>query len=102
MIKNGMERESLTDLWPAMQGSISEVRKPCINKECEVCRRGEKHPATILTYWAGKKQRCMYVPKALVPELRQALQKGRKLEKLMKEMGPYLIKEYRMKRKAGK
>lgn len=102
MKRNDMGKERLTELWPAVQGSISEVRKPCINKDCEVCRSGEKHPATILTYWVGKKHRCMYIPKDFVPEMRHALENGRKLENLMKEMGPYLIKEYRMKRKAGK
>ena len=111
LIKNrrcGMEKEKkkedrgLERLWPAIQGSISEVRKPCVNKNCEKCRSGEKHPATILTYWIGKKHYCMYVPKALVPELKRALKNGRKLEKMMKEMGPRLIREYRRKRKKGK
>lgn len=89
-------------LWPAIQGSITDVWKHCISKHCKVCRRGDKHPATILTYWDGKKHYGMYVPKALVKKLKQALRNGRKLEKLMKKMGPYLIREYRMKRKAKK
>ena len=92
------EVETLRQLWPALQGSITNVRKPCINKNCEACRRGDKHPATIFTYWDGKKKRCMYVPKTFVNELKKALINGRKLEKEMKKMGPYLIREYRRKR----
>lgn len=89
--------ETLMRLWPAVQGSITNVRKPCIKKDCEVCRRGDKHPATIFTYWQNKKHRCMYVPNALVDELKKALNNGRKLEREMKKMGPYLIREYRKK-----
>jgi len=101
-MKNRMTKDEVARLWPAAQGSITNVRKPCINKSCETCRRGEKHPATILTYWKDKKHYCMYVPKGLVRELKEALQNGRKIEKMMKEMGPYLIREYREKRKSGK
>ena len=86
-------------LWPAIQGSITKVRKPCIKKECEICKRGEKHEATIFTYWENKKHKCMYVPKGLVSELKKALINGRKIEKLMKGMGVYLIKEYRRKQR---
>lgn len=102
MKKEMIGKEELFKLWPAVQGSITKVRKPCINKNCEACRSGEKHPATLLTYWEGKRHRCMYVPKAFVLELKQALRNGRKLEKMMKDMGPYLIWEYRMKRSAEK
>lgn len=95
--KNGLKR--VMRLWPAIQGSITKVRKPCIKEECEICKRGEKHEATILTYWENKKHKCMYVPKGLVSELKKALRNGRKIEKLMKEMGAYLIKEYRRKQR---
>jgi hypothetical protein len=89
--------KALDQLWPAVQGSITSVRKPCIKKGCKACLSGEKHAATIFTYWDGKKQRCMYVPQGMVEELKQALDNGRKLEKAMKEMGPCLIREYRKK-----
>lgn len=94
-MKRSMMEDKLVRLWPAIQGSITKIRKPCINKNCKACKRGDKHEATILTYWDGEKRRCMYVPKALVSELKEALKNGRKIEKMMKEMGPYLIREYR-------
>ena len=37
----------------------------------------------------------MYVPLAMVPVLEQALENGRKLEQLLYEMGPALLREYR-------
>ena len=91
--------EKVSRLWPAVQGSLSEVRKPCIRKDCAACRRGDKHAATIFTYWQEGKQRCMYVPQGMVARMRQALRNGRELEGMMKELGPYLIKEYRRKQK---
>jgi hypothetical protein len=44
----------------------------------------------------------MYVPKALVPVLRQALQNGRKIEALLYQIGPELIRGYRRSRREAK
>jgi len=40
----------------------------------------------------------MYVPAELVPLLQEGLDNGRKLEVLLSEMGPTLLRLYRQKR----
>jgi hypothetical protein len=37
----------------------------------------------------------LYVPLAMVPVLKRALQNGRRIEQLLYEMGPTLLREYR-------
>jgi hypothetical protein len=73
----------LEQLWPAIKGSLAEVRKPCIRPHCTACARGDKHPAFILSFTDQGRRRCMYVPAALVPPLQQALRNGKALEALL-------------------
>ena len=87
--------QQLPRLWPALKGSLAEVRKPCIRPNCRACARGDKHPNYLLTFTEQGRRRCLYVPRAMVPVLRQALANGRRLEKLLYEMGPALVREYR-------
>jgi hypothetical protein len=82
-------------LWPALKGSLAKVYKPCIRKNCPACASGEKHSAWILSFTQQGRRRCLYVPLALVPQIRIALQNGRRLEQLLYRVGPALIKEYR-------
>jgi len=88
-------RGKLLALWPAIKGSLAEVRKPCIRPQCPVCARGDKHPNYLLAYTEQGKRRCLYVPKAMVPTLERALENGRQIEKLLYQMGPALVQEYR-------
>ena len=85
----------LLSLWPAIKGSLGQVYKPCIRKNCPACARGDKHPAWILTFSDQGKRKTMYVPLALVPVLKHALGKGRKIEALLYRTGPQIIKQYR-------
>jgi hypothetical protein len=91
--------QQLVDLWPALKGSLAQIHKPCIRKNCPACTRGDKHPAWILAFKdkAGRR-RGMYVPQSLVADLRRALVNGRKIEQLLSSMGPRLIKAYRQHR----
>ena len=82
-------------LWPALKGSLAKVYKPCIRKHCPACARGDKHPAWILSFTQRGRRRCLYVPLALVPQIRAALKNGRRLEELLYRFGPALVKEYR-------
>ena len=82
-------------LWPALKGSLAQVRKPCIRKNCPACARGDKHAAWLLSFTQGGRRRCMYVPLDLVPQLRQGLKNGREIENLLYRMGPLIIKEFR-------
>jgi hypothetical protein len=86
-------------LWPAIKGSLAKVHKPCIRPHCPACARGDKHPAWLLAFTQGGRRRCMYVPLDLVRWVRQAITNGRRLEQLLYQTGPSLIKEYRSRQK---
>lgn len=88
----------LSSLWPPLKGSLALVKKPCIRKNCPACARGDKHAAWILSFTQDKRRRCMYVPKELVPLLRQGIQNGRRLEQLIFALGPDLIRAHRQQR----
>jgi len=91
-------QQQLARLWPVLKGSLSEIHKPCIRPNCPACARGEKHAAFILSFTQNDRRRCMYVPVELVPLLRQGLENGRKLEALLSELGPRLLRHYREQR----
>lgn len=88
----------LPALWPPLKGSLALVKKPCIRKNCPACARGDKHAAWILSFTQDKRRRCLYVPKELVPLLRQGLQNGRRLEQLLSALGPDLLRAHRQQR----
>jgi hypothetical protein len=90
--------QHITKLWPAIKGSLAQVRKTCLRPGCRTCARGEKHPAFILSFTQGGKRRCRYVPKELVPLLERALHNGRQIETLLYELGPRLLQEHRQQR----
>ena len=90
----------LQKLWPAIKGSLSEVRKPCIRPNCATCASGDKHPAFMLSFTDEGRRRCMYVPAELVPQLQQALHNGKALEALLYQLGPELLRLYRQQRDA--
>jgi hypothetical protein len=85
-------------LWPALKGSLNQVRKPCIRKHCPACARGDKHPAWLLTFTQRGRRHCLHVPLELVPTLQQAVRNGKQLEALLYEVGPAWVKEYRQNR----
>jgi hypothetical protein len=87
--------DKLLPLWPALKGSLALVHKPCIRPNCPACASGLKHPNYLLAFTDKGRRRCLYVPKAMVPELRRALERGRRIEQLLYEMGPALLQEYR-------
>ena len=86
--------------WPALKGSLAQVRKPCIRPNCRACASGKKHPNYLLAFTQKGRRRCLYVPRAMVPMLQRALANGRRLEELLYEMGPALLKEYRTRHPA--
>lgn len=88
-------------LWPAMKGSLAQVRKPCIRPTCPACASGRKHPAFLLSFTQNGRRRCRYVPQALVPQLTKAIDNGRRLEALLYEAGPAMLQEYRQQRATG-
>jgi hypothetical protein len=92
--------KKLQGYWPALKGSLALVYKPCIRPNCPTCARGKKHPNYLLAFTQEGQRRCLYVPSAMVPTLKRALINGRRIEQLLYEMGPALLKEYRAKNPA--
>jgi hypothetical protein len=88
-------REKLLSYWPALKGSLAKVYKPCIRPNCPACARGDKHPNYLLSFTEKGRRRCLYVPVSMVPMLKRALDNGRRIERLLYEMGPVLLREYR-------
>jgi hypothetical protein len=89
---------AIESVWPLAKGSLARVRKPCIRPDCQTCKTGVKHEAFIFVFSKSGKRRCRYVPQELVPVLRNAIENGRNLQKLISELGEELIKDYRRKR----
>ena len=87
--------------WPMAKGSLAEVRKPCVRPTCRACASGRKHPAFLFAFTDQGRRRCRYVPRDLVPALRQAIANGRWMEDAMRRTGVRLIEEHRQER-AGK
>ncbi len=90
--------QQLAQLWPAIKGSMAQVRKTCLRPGCKACARGDKHPAFILSFTQAGKRRCMYVPKELAPWFERALENGRQIETLLYELGPALLQQHRQQR----
>lgn len=88
-------QKQMMALWPAAKGSLAKVYKPCIRPACPACARGEKHPAWLLSYTAHGRRRVVYVPLALVPQIRKAIANGRRIEKLLYRSGLELVKAHR-------
>jgi hypothetical protein len=99
--EQGLRQQFLDDvqrLWPVLKGSLAQIRKPCIRPACPACARGEKHPAFILSFTERGRRRCMYVPADLVSWLQAGLRNGRRLEALLYQLGPALLRHYRQQR----
>ena len=88
-------KKDLQRLWPAAKGSLAKVYKPCIRPGCPACARGDKHPAWLLSVSRRGRRKVLYVPRALVPRIRQAIKNGRKLEQLLCRTAQDLVKDYR-------
>lgn len=88
----------LEKLWPAIKGSLAEVRKPCIRPNCPACARGDKHRAYILSFTDKGRRRSMYVPSQMVAQLQLALRNGRALEEFLYQLGPELLRHHRQQR----
>lgn len=85
-------------LWPLAKGSLAEIRKPCIRSGCKICASGKKHPALVYMFMENGRQRCMYVPRGLAAQLRQAIANWKQLEVCSSPLGRELIRGYRMER----
>ncbi len=89
--------EQVQSVWPAARGSVSEVRKPCVNPNCRVCASGAKHTVWLYSCVLNGKRKCVYVPRDDVAALQQALANGKALEQILVKAGLALIRDAKEK-----
>lgn len=87
-------------LWPAVLGSLSLRRSPCVRENCPACLSGEQHPSYVLYGRLKGRRFAVYVPEELVPKVRRCLDNGRALQELLYQAAPRYIKA--LKRERGK
>jgi len=63
------------------------------------CASGHGHLSYALSGYQGKRRFSIYVPDELAPEIEKAIENGRQLQELMKEVGLRYIKERKRARK---
>lgn len=74
-------------LGPAVAGSLSLRKSPCIRKNCPTCARGDGHASYVLYGRLKGKRFSIYVAKDLVPEISAALGNGQRVQELLSEAG---------------
>jgi len=75
------------DAFPAILGSLSLRRAPCIRANCQACQSGEQHTSWVLYGRSRGRRFSIYVPEDLILEVQRCLEKGRALQELMFEAG---------------
>ena len=90
-----------SSLWPAILGSLSLRRAPCVRKNCQACRSGEQHLSYVLYGTLKGRRFTLYIPEDLVPEVRRCLDNGRALQELLFEAGPHYIKALKRQRSSS-
>jgi hypothetical protein len=96
-----LQREA-AGLWPALLGSLSFRRSPCVRENCPACMSGEQHPSYVL-YGRQKGRRiAVYVPEELVAEVRRGLDNGRALQELLQQAAPRYVKALKRERAKSK
>lgn len=95
--------DRLAGVGPAILGSLSLRRSPCIRNNCPACLSGEKHPSYVWYGSAKGRRFSVYVPEDLVPEVRRCLDNGRAVQELLYEAAPRYVKALKHERaKASK
>jgi hypothetical protein len=92
-----MQRES-ANLWPAVLGSLSLRRSPCVRENCPACWSGEQHQSYVLYGRLTGRRIAVYVPEELVPEVRRCLDNGRALQELLQQAAPRYVKALKRER----
>ena len=96
-------RSEAAALWPAMLGSLSFRRSPCIHPNCPACLSGEQHQSHVLYGRHNGRRFAVYVPEELAGEVRRAVDNGRALQDLLIQAGPRYVKALKRTRtSAGK
>src|SRR5438270_329192 len=85
-------------LWPAILGSLSLRRSPCVRENCPACLSGEQHPSYVLYGRLKGRRFAVYVPEELVPEVRRFVDNGRALQELLYQAAPRYVKALKRER----
>jgi hypothetical protein len=85
-------------LWPALLGSLSFRRSPCVRENCPACMSGKHHPSYVLYGRVKGRRIAVYVPEELVPEVRRGLDSGRALQELLQQAAPRYVKALKRER----
>jgi hypothetical protein len=108
------QSESPSDIWrwfqnqadslgPAVLGSLSLRRSPCVRENCPACLSGEQHASYVLYGRLKGRRFAVYVPEELVAEVRRCLENGRALQDLLYQVAPRYVKALKRERdKASK
>ena len=86
------------DVRPAVLGSLSLRRSPCIRENCPACLSGEQHRSYVLYGRLKGRRFSIYVPEELVPEVRRCLDNGRALQELLHEAALRYVKALKRER----
>ena len=93
-------QQQANTLWPAGLGSLSLRRSPCVRKHCPACLSGEQHPSYVLYGRRQGRRFSLYLPQALVPEVRRCLDNGRALQELLHQAAGRYVRA--LKRQAAR
>ena|SRR5437899_2470429 len=89
-------------LAPAVAGSLSLRKSPCIRKNCPACASGEGHSSYALYGRRKGKRFSIYIPTDLVPEISAAIANGQRVQKLLSEAGVRYTQALKESRKREK
>ena len=94
-----LERRS-AEKWPAILGSLSLRRSPCIRENCPACQSGEQHRSYVLYGRIKGRRVSIYVPEELVPAVRRALANGRAVQETLYEAAGRYVKALKRRHSA--
>jgi hypothetical protein len=96
-------QSEVAELWPAILGSLSLRRSPCIRADCPACLSGEQHQSHVLYGRLSGRRIAVYVPEELVLEVQRCVDNGRALQELLQQAAPRYVKALKRERaKASK
>lgn len=96
-----LERLS-AEKFPAILGSLSLRRSPCIRENCRACQSGEQHLSYVFVGRIKGRRVSIYIPDDLVAEVQRALDNGRVVQELLREAGERYTKALKRQRSAAK
>ena len=82
--------ESLSQVGPFIEGTVSTVARPCGNPNCQ-CRKdpAKKHPSTYLTWKENKKTKALYIPVAHLEDAELWSANYKKLKKQIRKVSDF-------------